>query len=145
MIISIEQRPGKLIVSHINKEGKVAYMQFNVPPAHQFSYVYAKNQYGVLPNLKSWDGKPVRKVPSGFLSKHRIQEFFIDAGEELTAPLFEMNVPDLYSCDIEVEVTDEGFAESSDAPQKIVSIAWSHRSEERRVGKECRSRWSPYH
>ena len=21
----------------------------------------------------------------------------------------------------------------------------SHRSEERRVGKECRSRWSPYH
>src|SRR3712207_8132903 len=26
-------------------------------------------------------------------------------------------------------------------------LAWSHtvRSEERRVGKECRSRWSPYH
>ena len=22
---------------------------------------------------------------------------------------------------------------------------WKHRSEERRVGKECRSRWSPYH
>src|SRR2546421_7168557 len=25
------------------------------------------------------------------------------------------------------------------------SAAASHRSEERRVGKECRSRWSPYH
>src|SRR2546426_11977366 len=23
--------------------------------------------------------------------------------------------------------------------------AWGRRSEERRVGKECRSRWSPYH
>src|SRR5256886_16348598 len=23
--------------------------------------------------------------------------------------------------------------------------AWGERSEERRVGKECRSRWSPYH
>ena len=23
--------------------------------------------------------------------------------------------------------------------------SWSLRSEERRVGKECRSRWSPYH
>src|SRR2546422_6184467 len=23
--------------------------------------------------------------------------------------------------------------------------AWKKRSEERRVGKECRSRWSPYH
>ena len=22
---------------------------------------------------------------------------------------------------------------------------WTNRSEERRVGKECRSRWSPYH
>src|SRR3712207_1413774 len=25
------------------------------------------------------------------------------------------------------------------------TVDWSHRSEERRVGKECRSRWSPYH
>src|SRR2546429_7605604 len=24
-------------------------------------------------------------------------------------------------------------------------LAWRERSEERRVGKECRSRWSPYH
>ena len=24
-------------------------------------------------------------------------------------------------------------------------IVLAHRSEERRVGKECRSRWSPYH
>src|SRR2546427_9453214 len=24
-------------------------------------------------------------------------------------------------------------------------LAFQHRSEERRVGKECRSRWSPYH
>src|SRR2546425_4415232 len=24
-------------------------------------------------------------------------------------------------------------------------VAWHGRSEERRVGKECRSRWSPYH
>ena len=27
--------------------------------------------------------------------------------------------------------------------QKVLS--WHNRSEERRVGKECRSRWSPYH
>ena len=26
-----------------------------------------------------------------------------------------------------------------------ISRFYSHRSEERRVGKECRSRWSPYH
>ena len=26
-----------------------------------------------------------------------------------------------------------------------IGIRFFHRSEERRVGKECRSRWSPYH
>src|SRR2546426_7694441 len=27
----------------------------------------------------------------------------------------------------------------------MAAISWGSRSEERRVGKECRSRWSPYH
>ena len=27
----------------------------------------------------------------------------------------------------------------------VASTTWLFRSEERRVGKECRSRWSPYH
>ena len=26
-----------------------------------------------------------------------------------------------------------------------IGVQWQDRSEERRVGKECRSRWSPYH
>src|SRR2546422_3293981 len=30
-------------------------------------------------------------------------------------------------------------------PDEMVSVAFVKRSEERRVGKECRSRWSPYH
>src|SRR2546425_4555072 len=30
-------------------------------------------------------------------------------------------------------------------PQKIIFAGVGKRSEERRVGKECRSRWSPYH
>lgn len=126
MIINIEQRQGKLIVSHINKDGEIAYMQLNVPATHQFSYVYAKYSSGAVSGIKSWDGKPVRKIPSGFLTKHRIQEFFIDAGDELTAPLFERNNPKLYSCDIEVDVTEDGFAEPSDARNRINTISWSH-------------------
>ena len=31
------------------------------------------------------------------------------------------------------------------APGTWASVVVAHRSEERRVGKECRSRWSPYH
>src|SRR3712207_7441993 len=34
---------------------------------------------------------------------------------------------------------------STSRRQREASRAVLHRSEERRVGKECRSRWSPYH
>src|SRR5256885_10456342 len=37
------------------------------------------------------------------------------------------------------------FAISINTAQFIASKLIRHRSEERRVGKECRSRWSPYH
>ena len=30
-------------------------------------------------------------------------------------------------------------------PLILGGVGWPIRSEERRVGKECRSRWSPYH
>jgi len=32
-----------------------------------------------------------------------------------------------------------------EAGPRIERKRWGDRSEERRVGKECRSRWSPYH
>ena len=37
-----------------------------------------------------------------------------------------------------------GFTEE-EMKKPMVGIVSSCRSEERRVGKECRSRWSPYH
>ena len=37
------------------------------------------------------------------------------------------------------------YSASYDAPAGINAIVVQDRSEERRVGKECRSRWSPYH
>src|SRR5260370_10642915 len=48
----------------------------------------------------------------------------------------------------DVEVTNEkdwlAFTSSAKAGDEIL-LALIGRSEERRVGKECRSRWSPYH
>ena len=38
-----------------------------------------------------------------------------------------------------------GFDAMAEAGFKYVGFAGAKRSEERRVGKECRSRWSPYH
>ena len=40
----------------------------------------------------------------------------------------------------ELDKITHGFQEGD-----LITIAGRTRSEERRVGKECRSRWSPYH
>src|SRR5580698_3010314 len=49
--------------------------------------------------------------------------------------------------DSETLVTDGPFAETKEfvAGFDLLDCADLDRSEERRVGKECRSRWSPYH
>src|SRR5258708_33485598 len=51
-------------------------------------------------------------------------------------------------CDVLITVAIPKFA--AQAIRKVGQIEWKplhilNRSEERRVGKECRSRWSPYH
>jgi len=124
MIVNIEQRQGKLIISHVNKEGNISYQQFNVPSNHQFNYVYSKQKSRAIPGIRSWDGKDVTKVPAQFLNKHRIQEFFMDAGEDTTKQLFEANMPNPFFCDIEVDVTDDGFPFPDDAKNRINSISW---------------------
>ena len=42
---------------------------------------------------------------------------------------------------------DEGFYDDDylDDEEEVEPVKKFSRSEERRVGKECRSRWSPYH
>ena len=48
-------------------------------------------------------------------------------GEEIAAVVVDLSLPD------------------SQGIQTLEQLQYASRSEERRVGKECRSRWSPYH
>ncbi len=129
MIVNIQQNPGVLIISYINKEGNISYKKINVPSQHQYSWLYSKQKNRGHSDFSSWDNRPVYKVPSEFLSKTRLQEFFIDAGEKIVNPLFEMNEPNAYFCDIEVEVDEEGFPDPDEAKKRINTIAWSHKDE----------------
>ena len=52
--------------------------------------------------------------------------------------------PKEYAQEIKV-VMEERRLRTDDQPQARLFEALRSRSEERRVGKECRSRWSPYH
>ena len=57
----------------------------------------------------------------------------------------------LVSCQTGSETTPSLFSSQTEAigkyalQEKMETLKKTHRSEERRVGKECRSRWSPYH
>src|SRR3712207_9476492 len=44
-----------------------------------------------------------------------------------------------------LKVKDEFVASVSHELRTPLTVVMGYRSEERRVGKECRSRWSPYH
>ena len=44
--------------------------------------------------------------------------------------------------DVEINPGEGSFINEKAAQRKLSAVS---RSEERRVGKECRSRWSPYH
>ena len=54
--------------------------------------------------------------------------------------------PDLLTAREGVEaLTTLGREPNALPPELAAAVAAGRRSEERRVGKECRSRWSPYH
>ena len=46
---------------------------------------------------------------------------------------------------LEASDIHEAYRLITDESPDMVLLDWMLRSEERRVGKECRSRWSPYH
>ena len=40
---------------------------------------------------------------------------------------------------------EQDISKLNDVCHQLIEMYQKNRSEERRVGKECRSRWSPYH
>lgn len=124
MIVNIQQTQSKLIISYIKQDGTLGFTQLNIPTNHQYQYLYDTKGRGI-PGLQSWDFKPIRKVPAQFLNKHRIQEFFMDAGENATKHLFEPNMPKFAAADIEVWVGDDGFPSPETARNKVTAISFS--------------------
>ncbi len=55
------------------------------------------------------------------------------------------DIPETYVAELNLQqlVATEAGGVTYEAVSKFPAV--SRRSEERRVGKECRSRWSPYH
>lgn len=130
MIVSKEQRDyvdengnvsKNLIVSYVNKSGEISFLDYKVPFDQMFGW-----KYGIRKNAdkewKSYDNKLVTKFPTKSLNEMRMTEILCSFGDYVN-PLFEVNVPKTWFCDIETAVTDEGFSSPEDAIAEINTIA----------------------
>ena len=66
--------------------------------------------------------------------------YFLQPHEE--TPVVTMGARNQYRV---LSLTVSGNSGSATTPLNVNAEVYAVRSEERRVGKECRSRWSPYH
>ena len=75
----------------------------------------------------------------------RIGVFVCHCGTNIAATVDVKKVVDVISKEPGVVHAEDYQYMCSETGQQKVIDAIQNRSEERRVGKECRSRWSPYH
>ena len=125
---------------------------------------YAQEQMKKVKGIQKWlDGyKTVRlyadelQLAFDFYKDEMVTEEEVDADyakaikaiEDLELKNMLRQKEDPMDCVLKIN-SGAGGTESQDWAQMLMRMymrwAEAHRSEERRVGKECRSRWSPYH
>src|SRR3989441_215814 len=94
-------------------------------------------------NPRLYQAMDLLYMPLLDLQQHLKQELLGNPFLELVEPEEETEVPLA-----EEAKEDKKEAEKNDEPnweEILLDDGGDQRSEERRVGKECRSRWSPYH
>jgi hypothetical protein len=109
-MIDIEQLEDRFRISHFGKDGNVKFKEIPIPRSEKYKWENAGSERQD-PFFKSWDNKPVKKTRAFWLNRYRTEEFFLALGEEYMKEVYEFNNPDIWFCDIEVEVEDE-FPES---------------------------------
>src|SRR5437667_1344298 len=79
-----------------------------------------------------------------FQAEDGIRDRDVTGVQTCALPIFEVPLGSRY-VQKEIDVAFEGNEQGAIGHSRISWCAVTERSEERRVGKECRSRWSPYH
>lgn len=119
----------ELIVSYIDKNGDVAFLQSVLHPSELFKWDYAKGREIPDKTYRSWDDKPIVKVPlkqGEQLPVTRVHEIIYQLAQVYPEyqELFKLNMPKIGYCDIEVMVGEDGFPEASEAKNRVNTIAY---------------------
>ena len=101
--------------------------------------LYSQSDYDPMINDSRLDVRPVRSIYKYF---DRPSSVF-DVGNMYVLVIYDNNGTTPGSAFLLTETSMEKLIVNLNNPTIMNAIA--ERSEERRVGKECRSRWSPYH
>jgi DNA polymerase elongation subunit (family B) len=120
-MIDIEQLEDRLRISHFGKDGKVKFRDIAIPRTEKYRWEPAGTERKD-PFYLSWDNKPVKKSRANWLSRFRIEEFLSSLGEEHLKEVYEFNNPEIWFCDIEVEVEDE-FPDPALALTPVTAVA----------------------
>lgn len=124
-MIDIEQKDSTLTISYFDENGDVALDKIVVPSEEMFEWEYCTGTDKPHPGVLSWDGKPVRKKRTKFLSKWRIEEFLLSLPSERTANIHSSNTPKKFFIDIEVFVADE-WPKPELAKTPVTAITFCH-------------------
>ena len=122
----IEQEPGLLKISRFNEDGMMVFENIPIPDSDRFEWEYATRLRDVDTVWKSWDNRAIRKTKKSILSRYRVEEFLYGLPDEVKNRIYQPNMPRVWFCDIEVEVTDDGFPEPANAPNRITTICFAH-------------------
>jgi DNA polymerase elongation subunit (family B) len=124
-MIDIEQKDSTLTISYFDKNGDVALDRIAVPAEEMFEWEYCTGNDKPYPGVLSWDGKPVKKKRTRFLSKWRIEEFLLSLPAQRTENIYSTNAPKKFFIDIEVFVGDE-WPKPELAKTPVTAITFCH-------------------
>jgi DNA polymerase elongation subunit (family B) len=125
-MIDIEQRDSSLTISYFDENGDVALERFAIPHEEMFEWEYSEGGERPHPGVLSWDGKPVKRKRTKFLSKWRLEEYLLSLPAERTKNIYSSNAPKKFFIDIEVFVGDE-WPKPELAKTPVTAITFCHR------------------
>jgi DNA polymerase elongation subunit (family B) len=128
VINSNKEKTKQIILSYVNKEHGISTIEYVIPKEDLYSWKYAKGGDVKDSKMISWDDKPVVKYyqKDCYINMQRVHEILIDLEKEYSnmSVIYELNVPDIAYCDIEVEVGNDGFPRAEDAFNQVNTISW---------------------